>query len=139
MKKNTIFKTLLAFLLVFSFVFVACDNDSGGGSNSGGGGIPSELVGNWRSNNPSIRNANFVINADGSGSHEMYTQTTVSWSVIGNRLTITTGDGSGSADYSVNGDTLTLTNPSGDILLETEAGTIVMGSILTSYSPYTKQ
>jgi hypothetical protein len=101
--------------------------DDGKSSNSGGSNIPAALVGVWVSK---IGNAmSFEIKADGGcvfpgGA----TAAAGSVSVSGNTVTVSVTGGSGSFNYSINGNQLTMSNATG----------LFSGLDSTIHNPYTR-
>jgi ABC-type glycerol-3-phosphate transport system permease component len=109
MKKSSLFLLgMLALALTFGLVFSGCpteDEDS-----SSGPVIPANLVGSWGG---SVNYPALTINADGSGYYLPFSSG--AWSVIGTTLTFTDGNKSGSVTYSVLGDKLYLSDPTGEL------------------------
>jgi hypothetical protein len=120
MKKSAIFlkavsKTtgLLAVLLTLGLVLAGCDNDSGGGG--GGGDIDSALVAKWyrtQSDADAGGMPIYELRSDGkilvAGQDQGNT-----FSTSGGKITIyDNGQTTGTADYTIEGTKLTLSNPS---------------------------
>jgi hypothetical protein len=106
-KKINIWKLLgiIAFVAVINFGLAGCKTDADD-DDDGAGSIPTELVGKWGKSSVTA----FEIKADRSGTWGDPASGGVacSWNVSGNRLTFTYSGQSGSIEYSVSGDKLTL-------------------------------
>jgi hypothetical protein len=118
MKKQSLVFGVLVMALVLGLVFTGCGDDENGdpssppGGGGGGDSIPTELVGTWgKEVSPSLYQALFVINANGTGTWgdpDLGGQG-CSWSVSGNKLTLYFGGQDGTIDWAVNSGKLELT------------------------------
>jgi hypothetical protein len=115
--KNTIkFLGIIALAAIIAFSFTACPDNGGGGGGGGGGKVPAALQGNWST--PLGANTLYLFfNADGWAESQTAFPTSITYkvtSVSGNTVNwehAQYGDPpSGSFDYAITGNTLTISN-----------------------------
>jgi hypothetical protein len=121
---------IIALIMVFGFIFAACDLTNPGGGGKGDESRPNVLIGSWGVDG----NAIFILKADGSGSLLSSPAYSFTWSNSGHTLTLKHSGVNETVNWAISN--------SGKLSFSNQTG--VLGTVLVSYTspplyPWEKQ